>query len=62
MVAFSATKEEIAKSLQGNWRPEMLFIVRQQLEMYGLAADILNTAVTQCEIGRACAILQGRPR
>jgi transposase len=29
-----ATKEEIAKSLQGNWRPELLFIVRQQLEIY----------------------------
>src|SRR4051812_45591251 len=28
-----ATKEEIAKSLQGNWHPELLFIVRQQLEM-----------------------------
>jgi hypothetical protein len=29
-----ATQEEIAKSLQGNGRPELLFIVRQQLEMY----------------------------
>jgi transposase len=29
-----ATKDEIAKSLEGNWRPEWLFIVRQQLERY----------------------------
>ena len=29
-----ATREEIAKSLQGNWRPELLFVVQQQLEMY----------------------------
>ena len=29
-----ATKEEIATSLHGNWHPELLFIVQQQLEMY----------------------------
>jgi len=28
-----ATREEIAKSLQGNWRPELLFVVQQPLEM-----------------------------
>jgi transposase len=26
--------EEIATSLHGNWHPELLFIVQQQLEMY----------------------------
>ena len=30
-----ASKEEIAKSLEGNWRPELLFLLRQQIEIYG---------------------------
>jgi transposase len=30
-----ASKEEIAKSLEGNWRPELLFILRQQMQTYG---------------------------
>ena len=29
-----ATPEEIAKSLEGNWRPELLFVLRQQVELY----------------------------
>ncbi len=29
-----ATPEEIAKSLQGNWRPELLFVLRQEVELY----------------------------
>lgn len=29
-----ASKEVIAKSLQGNWRPELLFLLRQELEIY----------------------------
>jgi transposase len=29
-----ADKEEIAKSLEGNWRPELLFVLRQQREIY----------------------------
>ena len=30
-----AGKEEIAKSLEGNWRPELLFILRQERDIYG---------------------------
>jgi len=30
-----ASQEEIAKSLEGNWRPELLFILRQQMQTYG---------------------------
>ena len=40
-----ATKEEIAKSLQGNWRPELLFIVRQQLEMY----EAYQRRIAECD-------------
>jgi transposase len=29
-----ATSEEIAKSLEGNWRAELLFVLRQQVELY----------------------------
>lgn len=29
-----ASKEEIAKSLEGNWRPELLFLLRQEREIY----------------------------
>jgi len=29
-----ATPEEIAKSLEGNWRFELLFVLRQQMELY----------------------------
>lgn len=29
-----AGKEEIAKSLEGNWRPELLFVLRQQRDLY----------------------------
>jgi transposase len=29
-----ATPEDIAKSLEGNWRPELLFVLRQEVELY----------------------------
>ena len=40
-----ATREEIAKSLQGNWRPELLFIVQQQLEMY----EAYQRRIAECD-------------
>lgn len=40
-----ATKEEIAKSLQGNWRPELLFVLQQQVEMY----DIYQRRIAECD-------------
>jgi transposase len=41
-----ATKEEIAKSLQGNWRPELLFVVRQQFEMY----EAYQRQIAECDL------------
>jgi hypothetical protein len=29
-----ASKEEIAKSLEGNWRQDLLFVLHQEVEMY----------------------------
>ena len=29
-----ASREEIAKSLEGNWRPELLFVLRQERDIY----------------------------
>jgi transposase len=40
-----ANKEEIAKSLHGNWRPELLFIVQQQLDMY----EAYQRRIAECD-------------
>ena len=40
-----ATKEEIAKSLEGNWRSELLFMVRQQLQMY----EAYQQRIAECD-------------
>ena len=32
--AVKATSDEIVKSLEGNWRQELLFVLRQQVELY----------------------------
>jgi transposase len=40
-----ATHEEIAKSLEGTWRPELLFVVQQQLEMY----DTYQRRIAECD-------------
>jgi transposase len=34
-----ATPEEIAKSLEGNWREELLFVLKQQVELYRVYQD-----------------------
>lgn len=34
-----ASKAVIAKSLEGNWRPELLFVLRQEVEMYRTCQD-----------------------
>ena len=31
-----ASQEEIAKSLEGNWRPELLFVLQQEVDMYDI--------------------------
>lgn len=40
-----ASKEEIAKSLEGNWRPELLFVLRQEVEMY----DVYQQRIAECD-------------
>ena len=40
-----ATKEEIAKSLQGNWRSELLFIVGQQLRWRPKASRVKRSSL-----------------
>ena len=40
-----ASPEAIAKSLQGNWRPELLFVLQQELEMY----DTYQRRIAECD-------------
>jgi transposase len=41
-----ATPEDIAKSLQGNWREELLFVLRQQVELY----RIYQEKIQDCDL------------
>jgi transposase len=40
-----ASRAEIAKSLEGNWRPELLFILQQELDMY----DTYQKRMQECD-------------
>jgi len=40
-----ASREEVAKSLEGNWRPELLFVLRQEVEMY----DTYQQRIAECD-------------
>jgi transposase len=40
-----ASREEIAKSLEGNWRPELLFVLQQEIEMY----DTYQRRIAECD-------------
>ncbi len=40
-----ASQEEIAKSLEGNWRPELLFVLQQEVDMY----DTYHKRITECD-------------
>jgi transposase len=40
-----ASQEEIAKSLEGNWRPELLFVLQQEVDMY----DTYQRRVAECD-------------
>jgi len=40
-----ASEEEIAKSLQGNWRPELLFVLQQEVDMY----DTYQRRIAECD-------------
>jgi transposase len=40
-----ARQEEIAQSLQGNWRPEVVFVVQQEVDMY----DTYQKRIVECD-------------
>jgi len=40
-----ASREEIARSLEGNWRPELLFVLKQEMEMY----DTYQHRIAECD-------------
>jgi transposase len=40
-----ASRTEIAKSLEGTWRPELIFVLQQELEMY----DTYQRRVAECD-------------
>jgi len=40
-----ASQEEIAKSLEGNWRPELLFVLQQEIDMY----DTYQKRIVECD-------------
>ena len=40
-----ASREEIVKSLEGNWRPELLFVLKPEMEMY----DTYQRKIAECD-------------
>jgi transposase len=40
-----ASKEKIAESLRGHWREELLFVMRQQLELY----EVYQSKISECD-------------
>ena len=40
-----ASRAEIAKSLEGTWRPELIFVLQQELEMY----DTYQRRIAECD-------------
>jgi transposase len=42
-----ATPEDIAKSLEGNWRDELLFVLKQQVELYRLYREKIGDCDVQ---------------
>jgi transposase len=45
-----ASKKVIAKSLEGNWRPELVFVLRQQVEMYRMCHDKIAACDLQLQL------------
>jgi transposase len=40
-----ASREQIAKSLEGNWRPELIFLLQQEIDMY----DAYQRRIAECD-------------
>ena len=58
-VRIRATKEQIAQSLEGDWREELLFVLQQSLELY----DMYLGKITECDqyIEAHLKIMQSKP-
>ena len=41
-----ASREDIAKSLEENWRKELLFVLRQQVELY----QVYQEKIADCDL------------
>jgi hypothetical protein len=41
-----ASRDEIAKSLEGTWRPELVFVLQQPIEMY----DAYQLRISECDL------------
>ena len=52
-----ATEEEIARSLEGNWRADMLFELKQAVDAY----DFIQSQITECDL-RLQALLAALPQ
>src|SRR5215831_17709273 len=54
-----ASQAEIAKSLEGNWRSELLFVLQQEVDMY----DIYQKRISECDqqLQKQLARLTGFP-
>jgi hypothetical protein len=55
-----ATAEDIAKSLEGNWREELLFVLRQHVELYQIYQKKINDCDLQLRTPQVVG-LQTRP-
>jgi transposase len=40
-----ASREEIAKSLEGNWRPELVFVLQQEVDLH----EAYRQRITECD-------------
>jgi transposase len=40
-----ASREEVAKSLEGNWHPELLFVLQLEVQMY----DTYQQRIAECD-------------
>jgi hypothetical protein len=44
-VRIRASRKEIAKSLEGNWRPEVVFVLQQEVDLH----EAYRQRITECD-------------
>jgi hypothetical protein len=47
-----ATQDTIAKSLEGTWQPDLLYVLQQEVAMYDAYQQRIATARTSCDLIR----------